>query len=56
LSYAAANDRLEVVKLLLAHPGIDVNMKNEVGRTPLDSAKGKAKRLIAAAGGKTGKD
>ena len=35
LHIASGYGHVEVVKLLLAHPNIDVNVKNDDGRTPV---------------------
>ena len=51
---AAKLGRLDVLQLLLAQPGIDVHIRRQDGLTALDVAKGRAKRLIAEAGGKPG--
>ena len=61
LIYAAMGGHPEIVKLLLAHPGIDVNKKDPNGITPLDLAERKGKNsecaeLIRAAGGKHGSE
>jgi ankyrin repeat protein len=54
LMYAAANGRVEVIRLLLEHPEIDVNRQKN-GETAPDVAKGReAKKLIAHAGGRKG--
>ena len=48
---------MEIVKILLAHPGIDVNVMNHLSQTPLDLAlyynHKECADLIRAAGGKT---
>ena len=32
LMFASRNGRVEIVKLLLAHPGVDANMRNKVNQ------------------------
>ncbi|MBR4309588.1 MAG: ankyrin repeat domain-containing protein [Akkermansia sp.] len=57
---AAILGRAEIIKILLAQPGIDVNQKKSSGSTALDEAVDKGHieciELIRAAGGKRGKE
>ena len=57
---AAILGRAEIIKILLAQPGIDVNQKESSGSTALDEAVDKGHieciELIRAAGGKRGKE
>jgi ankyrin repeat protein len=50
---AAANGHTEVVKLLAAHPKIDINKKTWDGRTPMAAAnKEEIKTILRDKGGK----
>ncbi|KAF8053746.1 ankyrin repeat protein [Lyophyllum atratum] len=40
LSYAAENGHVDVVRLLLRDPRVDVHIKDNIGRTALDVARG----------------
>ena len=55
INYAAKGGDVEAVKKFLAD-GADVNARDRMGRTPLDSAKGETAELLREHGGKTRKE
>ena len=55
INYAAKGGDVEAVKKFLAD-GADVNARDRMGRTPLDSAKGETAELLRKHGGKTRKE
>ena len=55
INYAAKGGDVEAVKKFVAD-GADVNARDRMGRTPLDSAKGETAELLRKHGGKTRKE